>query len=279
MDTIYLTDLDGTLLDKRASITSENVKRLNYMLSQGLPLSFATARSFISAQRVVGGINFSLPIAAYNGAFIVDPKTEKAIRISQLDRERIAPLLKTIEQAKIPTLVFSFVGGIERLSWIDSMANAGIRNFLSDRKGDKRLRPVSDFAQLLQGDIFMFTMIGSRAEMMELRPRLGTDGYFNRHLQRDIYYPDDWYLEISRHDATKAEAARAIKEMVGARRMVCFGDNLNDLPMFLVSDACYAVANAHPDVLAFATGVIPSNEEGGVVQWLTAHGEYKTIMA
>jgi len=279
MDTIYLTDLDGTLLDKRASITSENVKRLNYMLSQGLPLSFATARSFISAQRVVGGINFSLPIAAYNGAFIVDPKTEKAIRISQLDRERIAPLLKIIEQAKIPTLVFSFVGGIERLSWIDSMANAGIRNFLSDRKGDKRLRPVSDFAQLLQGDIFMFTMIGSRAEMMELRPRLGTDGYFNCHLQRDIYYPDDWYLEISRHDATKAEAARAIKEMVGARRMVCFGDNLNDLPMFLVSDACYAVANAHPDVLAFATGVIPSNEEGGVVQWLTAHGEYKTIMA
>jgi len=279
MDTIYLTDLDGTLLDKRASITSENVKRLNYMLSQGLPLSFATARSFISAQRVVGGINFSLPIAAYNGAFIVDPKTEKAIRISQLDRERIAPLLKIIEQAKIPTLVFSFVGGIERLSWVDSMANAGIRNFLSDRKGDKRLRPVSDFAQLLQGDIFMFTMIGSRAEMMELRPRLGTDGYFNCHLQRDIYYPDDWYLEISRHDATKAEAARAIKEMVGARRMVCFGDNLNDLPMFLVSDACYAVANAHPDVLAFATGVIPSNEEGGVVQWLTAHGEYKTIMA
>ena len=59
-----------------------------------------------------------------------------------------------------------------------------------------------------------------------------------------------------------------LKQMWGCGRIVSFGDAVNDLPMFEISDACYAVANAVEAVKAAATGVIGSNEDDGVARWL-----------
>ena len=50
--------------------------------------------------------------------------------------------------------------------------------------------------------------------------------------------------------------------------MVSFGDAINDIPMFQVSDECYAVSNAVDELKKIATGIIESNEEDGVARWL-----------
>lgn len=50
-----------------------------------------------------------------------------------------------------------------------------------------------------------------------------------------------------------------------------FGDAMNDIPMFEISDECYAVANAAEPLKALATGIIGSNEEDAVAKWLTEH--------
>ena len=59
--------------------------------------------------------------------------------------------------------------------------------------------------------------------------------------------------------------------MLGADRVVSFGDGKNDLPLFQASDACYAVANAVPELKKCATAVIGSNQEDGVAAWLRAN--------
>jgi len=38
--------------------------------------------------------------------------------------------------------------------------------------------------------------------------------------------------------------------------------------MFKISDECYAVENAHPDLKEVATGIIGSNDDDGVARWL-----------
>jgi hydroxymethylpyrimidine pyrophosphatase-like HAD family hydrolase len=66
----------------------------------------------------------------------------------------------------------------------------------------------------------------------------------------------------------KAVAVRAIQDRLDitpAQTMV-FGDYLNDLAMLGTADWSYAMANAHPDILAAARFVAPSNEENGVVR-------------
>ena len=68
--------------------------------------------------------------------------------------------------------------------------------------------------------------------------------------------------------ASKANAIRKLKEMWNCTRVVSFGDAVNDLPMFEISDECYAVSNAVEELKAAATGMIESNEEDGVARWL-----------
>ena len=71
--------------------------------------------------------------------------------------------------------------------------------------------------------------------------------------------------------ASKANAIRRLKEMWGCTRVVSFGDAVNDLPMFEISDECYAVSNAADELKAVASAVIESNEEDGVAKWLAAN--------
>jgi 5-amino-6-(5-phospho-D-ribitylamino)uracil phosphatase len=51
-------------------------------------------------------------------------------------------------------------------------------------------------------------------------------------------------------------------------RIITFGDSVNDIPMFKISDESYAVENAVDELKKYATGIIMSNEKDGVAHWL-----------
>ena len=85
---------------------------------------------------------------------------------------------------------------------------------------------------------------------------------------RDVYDRDKWFLELLSERASKAHATEYIKEKYGFDRIVAFGDNINDLPLFKVSDHKLAVENAHDDVKSKADEIINSNTKDGVARWL-----------
>ncbi len=86
-------------------------------------------------------------------------------------------------------------------------------------------------------------------------------------MQQELYRPEYW-CEIMPTLATKANAIRKLKNMWGCTRVISFGDAINDIPMFEISDECYAVENAVDELKAVATGIIESNEDDGVAKWL-----------
>ncbi|MFF5521871.1 HAD family hydrolase [Streptomyces coeruleorubidus] len=55
---------------------------------------------------------------------------------------------------------------------------------------------------------------------------------------------------------------------IGSHEIAAFGDMPNDLPMLTAVANSYAMANAHPDVLAAARHRAPSHDEDGVAQVL-----------
>lgn len=81
-------------------------------------------------------------------------------------------------------------------------------------------------------------------------------------------YSDAWLIEAFSSKASKPSGAKWIQKRMGAKHMVAFGDNLNDLPLFAAADESYAVSNAHERILAAATGVIGSNTENAVAHFL-----------
>ena len=77
-------------------------------------------------------------------------------------------------------------------------------------------------------------------------------------------------LELSAAGVSKATTlARLCAELgVDAADVVAFGDMPNDLPMLAWAGTAYAVANAHPSVLAAVERRAASNDEDGVAQVL-----------
>ena len=77
---------------------------------------------------------------------------------------------------------------------------------------------------------------------------------------------DTSLLEISAPGVTKASTLAVVADELGvdAADVVAFGDMPNDLPMLEWAGTSYAVANAHPTVLAAADHVAPHHEDDGV---------------
>ena len=75
-------------------------------------------------------------------------------------------------------------------------------------------------------------------------------------------------IEASAEGVTKASALAdlAAGHDISSASVVAFGDMPNDLSMLAWAGTSYAVANAHPDVLAAVDHVIPGNNEDGVAQ-------------
>jgi hypothetical protein len=73
-------------------------------------------------------------------------------------------------------------------------------------------------------------------------------------------------LELSAAGVSKASALARLcaQHDIEAADVVAFGDMLNDLPMLAWAGRPYAMANAHPDVLAAIARRAPSNDEDGV---------------
>ncbi|MDE6833583.1 MAG: HAD family hydrolase, partial [Ruminococcus sp.] len=67
---LYITDLDGTLLDSSGKVSVNTVKIINSLIGNGIYFTFATARSVYSAKPITAGININVPCILMNGVSI-----------------------------------------------------------------------------------------------------------------------------------------------------------------------------------------------------------------
>ena len=267
-DTLYVSDLDGTLLGTDAKIPDEALEMLNQMLDAGLPFTVATARSWTSAKPVLKGLHLRLPIVGYNGAFIVDPVTGCDVERCVLEKAQMERVMQVYLEHGVTPMVFAMVDGVQKVSWVRSLETDGIRRYKESRKGDPRLNPVETVEELYRGEVFYFSALGSKQELEKAAVDLENLDFTHLTFAADTYDPEEYWLETARKDATKAQGVQKLRRITGFERIVCFGDNINDLPMFAAADEAYAVGNAKDAVKAMAAGVIGSNTELGVVRFL-----------
>ncbi len=272
--TLYLCDLDGTLLGRNGRISEHSLGILNRMIENGLAFTYATARSVHSARIVTQGLTLRLPVIVYNGCMLLNPNSGErffSLTFTGAQCDRIRALIRV----GTGLLVYAWIDGAERVSWLFGQENEGLLHYLSSRKNDPRLRPVNTFDTLFDGQPFYFTFVGEQADLAPLYRQLVQDTAYTCTFQQELYRPEYW-LEIMPRRATKAEAARTLKQMLGFSRMIAFGDAVNDLALFETADEAYAVANAADALKKRANAVIASNDADGVALWLAANSEIPT---
>lgn len=261
--TLYISDLDGTLLTREQKISDFTVNVINSLVEKGMIFSYATARSFYTAGKITEKLSAKIPVIVYNGTFILSNGGKETLFSLGFKEGEAARILQTLNEGGVYPFVYSMIEGKERFSYIEEKMTPDMRDFLKLRL-DERRRP-TDVAGTFDGEIFHFSCLDSAEKLLPMYEKLKDEF-------RCVYYIEEYskkpWLEIHPRDASKAFAVKKLKEFIGCDRVVCFGDGINDVSMFSVADECYAVSNAADELKQIATGVIGSNDEDGVARWL-----------
>lgn len=273
MEHIFITDLDGTLLQSNGFLSVESEEVLNQLALTQHKIAFATARGLTSAQKVIHHIGWNFPVLLNNGAVIYDWQRQKVLKINGIAPQLIQMILELGSAHGLSPLIFTLNEKFEEGIFYQQNPSKGLHYFMGMRPNDPRFVEVENISDALitadtQGLVLMF--IDSYEALVPLKLYLQEQAAneVNCLLLKDQYIPDQFVLEISSTTATKEHGiAYLIQEYnLKPEQLHLFGDNLNDQGMLALPANTYAVSNAHPAILAQATHVIPSNDQSGVAQ-------------
>ncbi len=258
---LLVLDIDGTIAGESNEI-SETVKQaVGKAQAKGIQVAIATGRMYRSALRFHQALGATLPILAYQGAWIQDPATDKLYQHLPVSRTTAAELLDYFETETLRSrLAVHF--------YINDQLYVRERNDQTESyRKRSTIQPqfVGDLRNILNDEP---TKILALSQEPALVDQLLLD-------LRQKYTPEELYLtksvptffEAANPAVNKGNAVRFLAEdLLGINRqnVMAIGDNFNDVEMLEYAGLGIAMGDAPPEVKALAQWVAPSVDEDGV---------------
>lgn len=266
--TLYVSDLDGTLMHKDLKISDFSVRTINALVEKGVAFTYATARSISSAGTITKDLKLKLPVITRNGAVLADNNTGKIIEKALFTEKEVKMLKDLLPELPKTGFVSCYFGDDMKKVFAGSLHTAELQGYLDYYKDDPSVVTVSDLSEMFMGNPGYVTIIGDKDEIESLYIRTREYNGWECLFQKDVYR-DEYWLEIAPRNSTKAKSILKLKEEYGFDKLVVFGDSANDMTMFKIADEAYAVSNAVDELKALATDIIGNNEEDAVAVYLS----------
>jgi len=267
--TLYISDMDGTLLNQNAELSEYTVTALNKLIAQGIHFTVATARTAATSILILRRVAINVPIILMNGVLVFDMQSKQYVKKELLERSKAEQIISSMKKTGLTGLMYT-LSGDELITYYERAGNDAMQSFICERtrKYNKKFERINDFADA-DTDIIYFCYMDTHRNILRLQAEIARITGLRIEMYKDIYSNGDlWYLEVFSCVASKYDAVQFLRQQYGFSRVVGFGDNLNDLPLFAACDKSYAVANAKPEVREKATAVIGAHDVDGVAKWL-----------
>ena len=255
---LVATDLDGTLLRTDGTVSARTSSALARLASAGLDLVLVTARP----PRWMGPIarmtgHHGVAICA-NGAITYDLLHESVVDSRPFPAEAALEIVRRLREA-VPGGSFA----------VESLAGFACEpGHLQHQWDTETDPPTGDIARLL-GSPAVKLLFGhpnrTADELLAVARAIVADLAEVTHSN-----PERAAIELSASGVSKATtlARFCAGRGLDAESVLAFGDMPNDLPLLGWAGTSYAVANAHPDVIAAGFLLTASNDEDGVAKVL-----------
>lgn len=271
MKTIKLiaTDIDGTLLSSDRSISQENFNYIKELDHEGRFVTLVTSRHLKGLPVNVLETNAIRYTITSNGAAIYDHQHEKYIEKVLMDKDRILPLLRQLQDFKAVITVAMFGDIITD--------NDSLKNIVAKSEEEReevirffnRSRKLLDVESLVnkikesEGIEKIHLNFGTVSDKDDVIKFLNTLPDFDDYHITSSYYKN---VEISHKNATKLEAVLRLanKIQIANQQILTIGDGENDIEMFKASENSIAMLNASDYVKEHALFVTDyNNDENG----------------
>ncbi|MEM9265321.1 MAG: HAD-IIB family hydrolase [Cyanobacteria bacterium P01_F01_bin.13] len=275
MPTLYVSDLDGTLLSPTATLSAYTRETLNRLLMSGLSFTVATSRSVSSVGPIFQGVSLPFPVIELNGAYITELTTGQHLVVNNIATDLAADILSLVQTRNIKPLISSYDGQNDHVHFTTDV-NPGIQWYIDDakRNEDGRWHCCNDLTNIFDEQVMRFTLIDTKARLTALVQIL-LERFPNRldlHLFENPYQPAWYWLTLQDQRATKANGIRELQLLhnLQGHDLTVFGDHNNDISMFQLADVAVATANATSELRQYATEIIGHHSEDSVVKYLEA---------
>ncbi|MCR5792731.1 MAG: HAD family hydrolase [Lachnospiraceae bacterium] len=268
-DTLYITDLDGTLLNRQVEVTKTSACLLNECIKNGTGFTVATARTHATVEKILQDVNVNWPVILMNGALIYDLEKKEYVKIESIAPTLVEKLCGWMHQYGIYGFLYT-VENNRMCTYYEKLATESMQKFYRERKEkyNKQFRQVRTLNEAADKNAVYISMNHQKEKLEPVFALIKQEPGLDATLYQDIYEENRWYLEVFSHKASKKNGASFLREYTGADTLIGFGDNLNDLSLFEACDITCAVENANATVKEQADYVIDSNEEDGVAKWI-----------
>lgn len=263
--TLFVSDLDGTLLNDRSTVDPPAAAVLRSMCASGLLFTAASGRipHMIRSALAGTGIELTAPAVCQNGAALWDMRSDRPVRTYEIN-DGLPELMDVIYSFPYSLRLHTVGRGLDVGVRADCPPDRYCEAFLGAMKAlGVTVYPFSKGfipKRLVSGSYF-----GPTDELRPVYRELAKLPSIRAVLYPSTHMPECSFLEFNSESGGKGRAARDAAELVGADELVAFGDNYNDLPLFDAADRCFAPANAEPAVRRRADKVLADNNSGAVV--------------
>jgi Cof subfamily protein (haloacid dehalogenase superfamily) len=238
---LFITDLDGTLLDKKHRISAENKKAIQEAVAQGTIVTIATGRMYISALPYAKQLEVDVPIITYNGA-LIKSVSGKVLFESYLKPQDVKDVLTYCLKKKWFIQIYKD----DKLYFAEHSAKACAYEELAGIKGET---VGAEGLYEKTEHVPKMLVITSGAEetdkvVAELREAFGARVFPVK--------SNPNYAEIISIGVNKATALEKLLPKLGLKReeTMAIGDSNNDLPMLKAAGYSVAMGNANDKVKA-----------------------------
>ena len=256
---LLVLDIDGTIAGESNEIRQPVLQAIQAAQSRGIQVAIATGRMYRSALRFHREVGSTLPLLAYQAAWIQDPATQQLHRHWSVSKQTAEQLLNYFEQPQLRSLLSVHFYINDQLYVRELTPETQI---YAQRSGIEP-HAVGDLRQVLTDEPTKVLALSDDTVVID--QLLGS--------LRQQYTPAELYLtksvatffEATNPLANKGTGVRYLAELlgIGAANVMAIGDNFNDVEMLEYAGIGVAMGNAPEDVKAIAQWVAPSIEQDG----------------
>lgn len=236
-DTLFISGLDGVLLDKKEVLSAFSKVELNRMIDDGMKFTVSTMRTPASIIEPMEEVRLSLPVIAMNGAVLYDTNRHSYIRAYVISGETSQNIVKLIEEADLnfysnviidDMLVIYYRETQDSVNreLVEKLRTSPFRNYV------KRPLPEDEA-------VVYFMILDKKEKVADFYNRLNENGISDQ-LRIVTYDSDDYegyaYIKIYNKNATKENMIKYLREFTALTDVITFGSIKDQYDVYIDTD-------------------------------------------
>ncbi len=260
-DWLLVSDIDGTLNDKKFNLPENNKEAIGRYVNNGGHFTLCSGRNLESLSIHYKKLDIKTPAIFMNGAGIYDFKTKKLLDFSPIPTEGENIILDIFQKFKLTQLT---VFGIDKLYLVKRTCVYGYVISKFDKLSYEFCKNTDSVPRGVWGKISFF---GPKSTVKKIEAIIKNET--NRELF-ECFFTSPFTLEVVRKGVNKGSAVNKLTEILGIdnEKVGAIGDHYNDVAMLKAVAHPVCCGQAPDDIKSLCEHVACHCNDGAVCDFI-----------